>query len=645
MAYTKIGMYQTNGRNIYGSVLDTYFFGVDVYVESSDAVNNYSNVKFVPWVMMTGGGTTTSSTYYFKCSGSTYQTIYIKLGVNDTAGYATPYHANEKIIKYYHNEDGTKTITFNFSVETEVTEGANANLNNYCFKSASITQTITLPTINRLSPFSWSGDFTLGESKRITISPYVSGYTHNLTYSFGAISGTIGNSLSTSVDWTPPTSLGSQIPNSTGGVGTITCSTYNGSTLIGTSSKTFTLWVSGGMYPTFDYIMTENDTFEGLLLTTKSSVKFEITNAEGSNGSTIKSYSISGEGLSTTNASGTTSRFSNHGTFTYRLSVTDSRNRTTTKTKSVVVYNYFSPQVSFLNLSRADADGNASDVGDFLYCKINYSIANPNSANKNGKQYLLQYREEGVESWSTSLSTRDLNSYNSSDFIIKPTTTFEASKSYEIRVGIKDNFTTTYITGTIPTSTCILDIEPMGVGVGKYHQNGALDIMGDIYINGFNIKTNNDTGDLLYSGNNVAVTKSVGFTPYLFSSTQPSATWTQSEGWGLATYLGDLIFVQGRAKAMHDGSPNPLAEVSIGGLPELNKWGYPPVNFSWVSGLNTNLNNYTYAPRGYVELDAAFIRLCFDYRGTDDSGFQIFRSIYLRNDVIDVSFSAIYKWK
>ena len=39
MAYTKIGSYQTNGRNIYGAALDTYFFGVDVYVESSDAIN------------------------------------------------------------------------------------------------------------------------------------------------------------------------------------------------------------------------------------------------------------------------------------------------------------------------------------------------------------------------------------------------------------------------------------------------------------------------------------------------------------------------------------------------------------------------------------------------------------------------------
>ena len=618
MAYTKIGSYQTNGRNIYGAVLDTYFFGVDVYVESSDAINNYSNVRFVPWVMMSNGGTTTtSSTYHFKCSGSTYQSIYIKLGVVDNAGYATPYHANEKIIKYYHNEDGTKTVTFNFSVETEVKEGANANLNNYCFKSASITQTITLPTINRLSPFSWDGDFTLGESKRIKISPYVNSYTHKLTYSFGSASGTIGSSLSTSIDWTPPTNLGSQIPNSTSGVGTITCSTYNGSTLIGKSSKTFTLWVSGGMYPTFSYTMTENNTFEGLLLTTKSSVKFEITSAEGSNGSTIKSYSISGEGLSTTNTSGTTSKFSNYGTFTYRLSVTDSRNRTTTKTKSVVVYNYFSPQVSFLNLSRADANGNASDVGDYLYCKINYSIANPNSANKNVKQYLLQYREEGVESWSTSLSARDLNSYNSSNFTIKPSTTFEASKSYEIRVGIKDSFTTTYITGTIPTSTCILDIEPNGVGIGKYHQNGSLDIMGDIYY---------DNAKFYEVGT---------FSPKFFCGSDTKQTLTQIQ----ANYqlIGKYCICNISLVATNFVAGNTTDDFKIVDLPFYNKGGYASVTIGYCSGITRGQDTPLSA---FVRPDANEVAFCFNHYSDGSCYFPKSTNCL---GTIDLQVSVVYK--
>jgi hypothetical protein len=319
MAYTLLGTYKTNAKNVLGGTLSKYWFGLDVYTEQSNAVNNYSNVKVIAWVQMDAGNTTTSSsTYHFKKDGSTYQRIYIKLGVNDVNGYAVPYHANETIFTVYHNEDGTKSITLNFSVETEYVQGANANLNNGCFKSASINQTITLPTINRLSPISF-GSFTMGVGGEITIGRYVNTFTHTLTYNFGNTSGTIGTNVGEKVTWNPSKELGHQIPNATSGVGTITCTTYNGSTKIGSTSKTFTLWVSGDMYPTFTYTYTQNEDFNGLLLTTMSSVSFEIQNATGSYGSTIKSYSITGEGLNVNSANGTSSVFQNNGCVRIRI--------------------------------------------------------------------------------------------------------------------------------------------------------------------------------------------------------------------------------------------------------------------------------------------------------------------------------------
>lgn len=618
MAYTLIASYQVNGKNIYGVDLAPYHYGIDVYVEQSDAINNYSNVKTVAWVMADANvSTTSSSTYHFKDNGSTYQSIYIKLGVKDNAGYAVPYHANEKTTKYYHNSDGTKTITVNFSVETEYTAGANANINNNAFKSASISKTITLPTINRLSPFSWDGDFTMGASKRIKISPYVSGYTHTLTYSFGSKSGTIGTNLSTYVDWTPPKDLGGQITTSTSGVGTITCKTYNGSTLIGTSSKTFTLWVSGDMYPTFDYTFTENNTFNGLLLSTRSTVKFEITNAVGSEGSTIKSYSITGEGLNSTSVSGTTSKFSKSGTFTYTLSVTDSRNRTATKVKSVVVHNYFSPQVTLVSLSRADINYNISDVGEYLYCEINYSIANPNSKNENQKTYNLQYREEGNESWTTSLSSRDFTSYNSNGFLIKPTTTFDASKSYEIRIGVKDEFSTTYVTGTIPTSTCILDIEPLGVGIGKYHQHGSLDIAGEIY----------HEGEKFYE---------VGtFSPSFFCGSGTKQTLTRNE----ATYqlIGKYCICNIALIAQNFSAGNKTDDFKIVNLPFYNKGGYTAASIGYCSGLM----------RGTYSTLVAYVRpsaneIAFNFNDYQDGSCHFPKSASCSSN-IDLQVSIVYK--
>lgn len=500
MAYTKLGSYQVNGKNIYGKTLSNYFFGVDVYTESSNATNNYTNVKFIPWVMMDGGSTTTSSTFYFKCDGATYQSLYIKLGVDDTAGYAVPYHANEKIIKYYHNDDGTKNITFNFSVETEVKEGANANLNNYCFKSASITQTITLPKINRISPFSWSGDWVMGQQKTITISPYVSGYSHALTFTFGSITGTIAaKTTSKTINWTPSKELGGQIPGASSGVGTITCTTYNGDVALGSTSKTFTLYLAGDMLPTFDYTMTGNDLFDGLFISNKSTVTFKITNAVGSYGSTIKSYSISGEKLTSSSSEATSSRFDRHGTFTYTLKVTDSRNRVATITKSVVVYEYFQPQVLLTSIVRCDQNGNPSEIGNNVLLKANIKVANPNNNGLNEKDLTLQYRVEGETSWIT-IKTESLSSYNLTNYVITNNQTVDGSRSYEFRVGVTDRFSTQYSTGLIPTSTCIIDIEPNGLGVGKYHQNGALDIGGDIYVDGIKFYENGTFDAAFFGG-------------------------------------------------------------------------------------------------------------------------------------------------
>ena len=478
MAYQFRWTFTTNGKNIYGGSLSNYVYGIDVYTETSDAVNNYTNVKTVAWVRC-DGGTTTSSTFWFKENGVNYNNLYIKLGVTDDAGYAVPKYSIEKVTTYYHNADGTKSITLNFSVETEVTEGANANLNNYCLKSASISKTVELPKIDRISSFSIPS-FTMGTNGTITISPYVSSFRHTLTYAFGSISGTIASNVATSTTWNPSRDLGHQIPNATYGTGTITCATYNGSTLIGSTSKSFTLYVNGDMYPSFSYTYTPNNTFNGLLLTTRSSVYFAIS-ASGSYGSTIKSYSISGQGLNTTSSSGTSSIFDSSGTFSYTLKVTDSRNRTSTQTKSVNVYYYAKPSVSF-TASRCMQNGAISDIGNYISVTVNYSFSNPNNANQNGKQIKVEYKEVDASSWSNFI-TQNANSYSGSQTFTNTGIIFASSKTYDFKVTLTDSFHSVISSTQVSTASCILDIEPGGVGAGKYWENGALDVGADLYCN------------------------------------------------------------------------------------------------------------------------------------------------------------------
>ena len=83
--------------------------------------------------------------------------------------------------------------------------------------------------------------FNLGTNTTITITRDNKAYTHTLKYSFNGATGTIvTKTTQTTYVWTPPTStFYSKIPNTTSGYGTITCETYNGNTLIGTTTTGF----------------------------------------------------------------------------------------------------------------------------------------------------------------------------------------------------------------------------------------------------------------------------------------------------------------------------------------------------------------------------------------------------------------------
>jgi hypothetical protein len=83
--------------------------------------------------------------------------------------------------------------------------------------------------------------FDIGSSTTITITRDKSTYTHTLTYTFGNATGTIATKTSnTSIAWNPTAStLYAQMTNLTRRSGTVTCQTYDGNTLIGTTKATF----------------------------------------------------------------------------------------------------------------------------------------------------------------------------------------------------------------------------------------------------------------------------------------------------------------------------------------------------------------------------------------------------------------------
>ena len=131
-----------------------------------------------------------------------------------------------------HNSDGSKNMSIAFSIDMAKdswTPGA-----------ISVSgKSMALTSIPRASTVSCSTAY-IGSSATITINRASSSFTHTLTYTFGDLTGTVATKTSsTSVSFSLPTTFYAQIPNAKSGTGTITCKTYNGSTLIGSSSCTF----------------------------------------------------------------------------------------------------------------------------------------------------------------------------------------------------------------------------------------------------------------------------------------------------------------------------------------------------------------------------------------------------------------------
>ena len=475
MAYTFLGTYTGTCTNIYGRTLDNNAFKVDVYYEES-IVNNTTSLQLKPYVTKSGGQGE-SVTWYFKVDGQDYYYVFRNTYVNNRVNGYTDSLCGTKTIT--HNADGTKTFTLNVSVETSYTEGANANLNNYCMKWGKLNVSITLPTIPRASEFTLPSSFKMGTTSTIKIDPYVSSFTHNIRYWFGNTSDSIGSNKTTSCDWAPSKNLAEQIPNSTQGVGTIRVETYSGSTLVGSKDKTFKLNVSDDMVPSFTEVTaTGIDLLSGEYVQSKSKVTCSIVNATGSYGSTIKNYKISGHCLNhshSSNASATSTVFTEYGSRTYTATITDSRGRTATKTISIDIRQYFKPVIANARAFRCDANGNELPNGTYARVQFQGKIASIN--NVNSKNMFVE--QVNVDT----ITNTTAPSYNF-EYITPLVGGMVENNRYEFLVGLEDSYTRVTQSLILPVATCIMNIEKDGVGIGKYYEKGGLDVGGDIFCSG-----------------------------------------------------------------------------------------------------------------------------------------------------------------
>lgn len=308
--------------------------------------------------------------------------------------------------------------------------------------NARANKTFTLDRIYRTSTLS-SDNFTMGTAGTITVTRGNNTYTHTVTYSFGSQTGTIvTKSSSTSISFTPSTSLASQVPNATSGILTLTCETFNGNTSLGTTSITKTLSVPDSIKPTVSsatYANTNNSL--GVYVATLSAVRVTAISATAGTGATIQSYSTTFNGQAYNGTSFTTAIPATSGSYNLVITVTDSRGRTGTKTYTIEYAAYSAPTLSFTAV-RTDASGNADDTGAYMKFTMTGTACSVKSGSteKNSATGKIEYRKVGDSTWTTLNATASGLNATYSGVVAAA-----ASDAYEVIASVTDKAGTTTV--------------------------------------------------------------------------------------------------------------------------------------------------------------------------------------------------------
>lgn len=430
---------------------DRIKYKITITQNSQNITGNTSNVTVSVRFYRTNTGYTTygTGTVYCKINGTMYNAAVTSDQKITNAGIVL----FTKTLNISHNADGTKTLT------------TSAWINHSQFNSNEQSYSQVLTTIPRATtPTVSASSVAFGSSITISTPRLSNSFTHTLRYSFAGSSGTIATGVTTSQAWTVPTSLMTKIPNSTSGVITVNCDTYNGSTKIGTKSVTFTATVPSSVVPTISAItVTEGASGIaskiGAFVQGRSKLNVAIT-AAGASGSTVANYVSTFGAGSYNGASFTISNVNASGTVALKVTVTDSRGRKATLTQNVTVLAYNLPEISAFSVFRCDSNGNADDDGQYINIAYAYDITPLN--NRNDKSVTIAYKLVSDTAYTTLLTE---SNYTNNTTVV-PATVFSVDNSYDLRITVADYFKTVTDNAEVTTAFTLLDFSAGGKGVG-----------------------------------------------------------------------------------------------------------------------------------------------------------------------------------
>lgn len=470
-------------HSIWVTEWDQLYFNLDV--TSQSLADNTSTVKWSLELKAWSDGRIDSSVskkWSVTINGKTYSgTNYIAIDDSETKTLA------EGTVTIPHNADGTKTISYSFSQQFDITFSGES------IGTISDSGTFELPQIAQKSTME-VGNGHLGTTQTLTVKRNSTSLKHSIKAvcgsstvyikADGSTSTTEVKHEGTSIKFTPPLSWASQNTSGTSVSVNFTITTYSGSTTTGSNSYTRTFTIPDEVAPSCSITVSDANnyasTYGGYL---KGLSKLAVVvNPTTSYGSPIASYSTTVDSEKYTAASFTTGVLKNSGSVTISAKVTDKRGRSGTATKTVTVIDYAAPRLTKLAVLRCNEDGTANTEGAFV--KVTYSGAITSLSNKNTAKYQLMYKK--TTEANDKFKTVDLSTAYT---VTNGTYIFAADtgSSYNVQIVATDKFEATTRKTTASTGFTIMHFPASGkgMGLGKVCEFDGLDV-------GFDTRFRND---------------------------------------------------------------------------------------------------------------------------------------------------------
>ena len=376
---------------------------------------------------------------------------------------------------------GSFTLTHDQSGNATLNAGAEIAIYTYNINSTKYGYSVDLPQIPRASSISVSGN-TMGSQITILISKADPSFTHTIDFQFGNRRYPLTQqTISVSLLWIPPLELADQITYGTSGTGTMSCITYDSNNVkVGETSINVTLNVPADIKPSIKSFLPSIASTKpngcGMYVKNHSTVQWDAK-VEGIYGSVIRKCVIDGPNLHyespyiNTEYTAKSSTLTTYGNNSYTITITDSRGRTASMTKSINVVDYNPPVITSANSFRSDQYGNMDIAGLYVTHKINASFYTLNGKNRIN---IVVYSKEGTsETYGNGDIIKD-DANNQTQYTYTMTQTFDVSKTYDFKFIISDTVGVSHTVYThVGTKNVPLNIagNNKSVAIGGFAQN------------------------------------------------------------------------------------------------------------------------------------------------------------------------------